>query len=76
MSEPDIIKFLEEKAADAGIGGCRLVVENSAHYPCSVYLSPGTDKDRLLAGFGNTFDEAFEMLKKKLATQLTTAATR
>ncbi len=76
MKEADIIRWLEEKAADSGLQNVRLTVENAANMPCSVWLNLDQPQEHVMAGFGNTFDEAFKRLSEKMTVSIKTKQKR
>ena len=63
MTEKEIVTYLEELAADEGMPGARLVIENVPEKPCSVYIFKTGDRSRTEAGFGETFEQAFDMIR-------------
>lgn len=58
MDEADILRFLEEKAADSGFPSARCVIENVPNNPCAIYIDLAQRNGPSNYGFGKTFDEA------------------
>lgn len=58
MTEADILRFLEEKAADSGFKSARCVIENVPTNPCAIYIDLSQRHGPSNYGFGKTFDEA------------------
>lgn len=67
MDEKDILKFLEEKAADSGFKSARFVIENVPINPCAVYVDLSERHGPSTYGFGNTFAEAVAQAKDRQA---------
>ena len=69
MDEAAILRYLEERAADSGFKNARVVIENTAKYPCAIYVDLGEKHGPSTAGFGQTFDEAIAMAKDRMAAK-------
>ena len=68
MTEKDIIFHLNHIAAESGIVGLRLSIEmREGSRECGAFVTPEDIKLPLIAGFGNTFEEAITVLRKKMA---------
>ncbi len=76
MTEPDILRFLEDLAADSGFKSARLVIENVPTTPCAIYVDLCQKHGPSTYGFGKTFAEAIAQAKERAAKAAIPAAER